>query len=137
MAKLKMKTVRIISLRQDRKRLLEHLQDSALMQITKSEKSREGFRRVNVSPQMQVFERNVELTEQALKILDNVKPEKAGLLASFKGRREIDPDEIGVIASNAKQVIEVCSRITELDKECSDNAAERIRVNTQLAQLKK
>ncbi len=135
MAKLKMKTVRIISLRQDRKRLLEHLQDSALMQITKSEKSREGFRRVNVSPQMQVFERNVELTEQALKILDDVKPEKAGLLASFKGRREIDPDEIGVIASNAKQVIEVCSRITELDKECSDNAAERIRVNTQLAQL--
>lgn len=135
MAKLKMKTVRIIALRQDRKRLLEHLQDSALMQITKSEKSREGFRRVNVSPQMQVFERNVELTEQALKILDNAKPEKAGLLASFKGRREIDPDEIGVIASNAKQVIEACSRIAELDKECSDNAAERIRVNTQLAQL--
>ena len=135
MAKLKMKTVRIIALRQDRKRLLEHLQDSALVQLTKSEKSREGFRRVNVTPQMQVFERNVELTRQALKILDSVKPEKTSMLDSFKGRREIDPDEIGVIASNAKKVIEVCTRITELDKECSDNAAEQIRVKTQLAQL--
>ena len=135
MAKLKMKTVRIIALRQDRKRLLEHLQDSSLVQITKSESSREGFKRVNVSAQMQVFERNVDLTEQALKILDNAKPEKAGMLASFKGRRAIDPDEIGEIAANAKEVIEACSRITELDKECSDNAAEQIRIKTQLAQL--
>lgn len=135
MAKLKMKTVRIIALRQDRKRLLEHLQDSSLMQITKSEQSRKGFQRVNVTPQMQVFERNVDLTQQALKILDGVEPEKTSMLDSFKGRREVDPDDIGEIAAGAKEVIEVCARITELDKECSDNAAEQIRVKTQLAQL--
>ena len=135
MAKMKMKTVRIIALRQDRKRLLEHLQDSALVQLTKSETSREGFKRVNVSSQMQVFERNVELTKQALKILDNASPEKAGMLASFKGRREIDPDEIGEIAAQAKGVIEACTKITELDKLCADNAAEQIRIKTQLAQL--
>lgn len=130
-----MKTVRIIALRQDRKRLLEHLQDSALVQLTKAEKSRDGFGRVNVTPQMQVFERNVDLTQQALRILDNVKPEKTSMLDSFKGRREIDPDEIGVIAKNAKEVIEICSNIAELDKQCSDNAAEQIRIQTQLAQL--
>ena len=130
-----MKTVRIIALRQDRKRLLEHLQDSALVQLTKAEKSRDGFRRVNVTPQMQVFERNVDLTQQALKILDSVKPEKTSMLDSFKGRREIDPDEIGEIAKDAKEVIEICSNITELDKQCSDNAAEQIRIKTQLAQL--
>ena len=135
MAKLKMKTVRIIALRQDRKRLLEHLQDSALVQLTKAEKSRDGFSRVNVTPQMQVFERNVDLTQQALKILDSVKPEKTSMLDSFKGRREIDPDEIGEIAKDAKEVIEICSNITELDKQCSDNAAEQIRIKTQLAQL--
>ncbi len=130
-----MKTVRIIALRQDRKRLLEHLQDSALVQLTKAEKSRDGFRRVNVTPQMQVFERNVDLTQQALKILDSVKPEKTSMLDSFKGRREIDPDVIGEIAKDAKEVIEICSNITELDKQCSDNAAEQIRIKTQLAQL--
>ena len=121
MAKLKMKKVRIIALRKDRKRLLEHLQDSALVQINSAEDSREGFSRVDMSSQTQVFERNVTLTEQALKILGDLAPEKAGMLSSFKGRREIDPDEIGEIAKNSKDVIAVCNRIVELDKQCSDN----------------
>lgn len=130
-----MKSVRIIALRQDRKRLLEHLQDSALIEISKSEKSRDGFSRVDLSSQTQVFERNVTLTEQALKILDSVSPKKGGLLASFKGRQEVDPDEIGEIASNSKDVIAVCTRLTELDKKRADNAAEQVRIKTQLAQL--
>ncbi len=130
-----MKSVRIIALRQDRKRLLEHLQDSALIQIRKSEKSRDGFKRVDLSSQTQVFERNVALSEQALKILNSVSPQKGGMLDSFKGRQEVDPDEIGVIASKSKDVIAVCSRISELDKKRSDNDAEQIRIKTQLAQL--
>lgn len=130
-----MKTVRIIALRQDRKRLLEHLQNSSLVQISKSENSRQGFDRVDVSSQMQVFERNVTLTEHALKVLDGASPEKAGLLSAFKGRREIDPDEIGVIASKANKVIEICTRITELDKKRSDNFAEQVKIRPQLVQL--
>ena len=47
-----MKTVRIVALRQDRKRLLEHLQDSALVQIKRVEKSRSGFERVDMSRPM-------------------------------------------------------------------------------------
>lgn len=130
-----MKTVRIIALRQDRKRLLEHLQDSALIEIRESGEKRDGFGRVDMSSQLHVFERNVALTEQALKILENEVPEKGGMLASFKGRKKIDPDELGVIASRSKEVIADCTRIAELDKRCSDNAAEQIRISSQLAQL--
>ena len=84
-----MNTVRIIALRQDRKRLLEHLQNSALIQIRKCEKSKDGFSKIDVTSQMQIFERNVALTEQALKILDKSVPDKKGLLSAFKlyGRR--------------------------------------------------
>lgn len=130
-----MKTVRIVAFRQDRKRLLEHLQDSALVQIKRVEKSRSGFERVDMSRPMQVFERNVTLTEQALKILDSVSPEKGGMLASLKGRREVDPDEIGEIAAKSGEVISVCKRLAELDKKRSDNSAERTRIATQLVQL--
>ena len=130
-----MKKVQIIALRQDRKRLLEHLQDSALIHIKKCDKPEKGFSKVDMTSQMQVFERNVNLTEQALKILDDNAREKKGLLSSFAGRREIDPDEIGVLASNAGEVINVCTRITELNKEIADNNAEQIRINTSLAQL--
>lgn len=50
-----MKTVRIIALREDRKRLLEHLQDNALVQIKKIEKSAKGFSRIDMTSQMQIF----------------------------------------------------------------------------------
>ncbi|MCD8026867.1 MAG: V-type ATP synthase subunit I [Clostridiales bacterium] len=135
MAKLKMKSVQIIALRQDRKRLLEHLQDSSLIQIKRTEKSPKGFNKIDMTAQTQVFERNVVLTEQSLKILNEFAPEKSGLLSSFKGSREIDPDEIGAIASNAGDVIGVCNRISELNKMRSDYAAEQVRIRTSLAQL--
>ena len=130
-----MKTVRIVALRSDRKRLLEHLQDSALMQVRKSDGSRSGFERVDMTRHMQVFERNVNLTEQALRILDGVAPEKSGLLSSFKGRKKIDPDEIGVIADGSGEIISVCSRLVELDRMIADNNAEQARIATRLVQL--
>lgn len=130
-----MKSVRIIALRQDRKRLLEHLQNSALVQIKKNDKSEKGFSKIDMSSQMQVFERNVTLTQQALDVLDELAPEKKGMLASFAGRRVIDPDEIGAIAADAGKVIDVCNRITELNRVRADNAAEQVRIRTALAQL--
>lgn len=130
-----MKSVRIIALRQDRKRLLEHLQDSGLVQIEKTETCRKGFGKIDMTSQIQIFERNVTLSENALKILDSNSPEKKSMLSAFCGRREIDPDEIGVIASNAGEVIDVCNRICELNKQIADNAAERIRIKPLLHSL--
>lgn len=132
---MKMKTVRIVALREDRKRLLEHLQDSALIQVKKRDKDLDGFSRIDMTSQMQIFERNVVLTEQALKILDKFSREKSGLLASFKGRQEVDPDEIGVIASKSSEVMRVCNTIIELNKTIVDNNAEKVRINTSLNQL--
>lgn len=130
-----MKTVRIVALREDRKRLLEHLQDSELIQVRKHKDDIDGFSRVDMTSQMQIFERNVTLTEQALKVLDDYAREKSGLLSSFKGRREIDPDEIGVIASKSAEVMRVCNNINELNKKIIDNNAEKVRINTSLNQL--
>lgn len=130
-----MKSVRIIALRKDRKRLLEHLQNSALVQIKKSGKSEKGFSKIDMSSQMQIFERNVTLTQQALNVLDELAPEKKSMLSSLAGRKVIDPDEIGVIAADAGKIMEKCSRITELNKIRADNAAEQIRIRTALAQL--
>lgn len=130
-----MKSVQIVALRQDRKRLLEHLQDSALIQIKKTEKNPKGFSKINMESQMQVFERNVTLSQQALQIMDKLSPEKKGLLSAFEGAKAVDPDEIGVIASKAGSVIDICNRIVQLNKQCAENAAEQVRIRTSLAQL--
>ncbi len=130
-----MKSVRIIALKQDRKRLLEHLQDSALVEVASSEKAEEGFERLDTSAQLRQFERNIELTESALKILSEVAPEKKGMLDSFRGRREIDPDEIGRIASDSAHIIGICTEIQQLQKTRADCAAETVRIRTAIAQL--
>lgn len=130
-----MKKVKIIALREDRKRLLEHIQDSALIQVTKVEKPKKGFSKIDVTPQMKIFERNVTLCENALIILDEYSREKKGLLSSFEGRKEVDPDEIGAIASKSGEVIEICRRISELNKTIAENSAELIRIDTSLSQL--
>ncbi|MGN1138854.1 MAG: V-type ATP synthase subunit I [Ruminococcus sp.] len=135
MAKVKMKSVNIIGLKRDRKTVLEHLQNSGLIQIKKNDKSAKGFSKTDMSSQMQIFEKNVTLTEQALKAMESFAPEKKGMLSSFEGRREIDPDEIGAIASGAGEIIEICNKINNLNKQLADNSAEQARIKTALVQL--
>lgn len=134
MAKLKMKTVTIVALKKDRKFLLEHLQDSSLVELDCS-KEAEGFERPDLSSRQQAFERYRLNADRALKILDDVSPEKKGLLASFSGRREIDPDRIGEIAESAPDTMEICNDIIALNKQCADNAAEQVRIKTSISQL--
>lgn len=130
-----MKSVNIIGLKKDRKTVLEHLQNSGLIQIKKNDKSAKGFSKTDMSSQMQIFEKNVTLTEQALKAMESFAPEKKGMLSSFEGRREIDPDEIGTIASGAGEIIEICKKINNLNKQLADNSAEQVRIKTALVQL--
>lgn len=130
-----MKSVNIIGLKKDRKTVLEHLQNSGLVQIKKNDKSAKGFSKTDMSSQMQIFEKNVTLTEQALKAMESFAPEKKGMLSSFEGRREIDPDEIGAIASGAGEIIEICNKINNLNKQLADNSAEQVRIKTALVQL--
>ena len=130
-----MKKVTIVALQKDRKFLLEHLQDKSIIEISCSDNVSDGFERVDLSSQEQAFERYRINAEKALKILDDAAPEKKSLLASFSGRREIDPDEIGEIANKAPETIKTCNRIIALNKLCADNAAEKVRLKTALEQL--
>ena len=135
MAKLKMKSFTIAALRKDRKFLIEHLQDSSIVQLSSCKESKDGFRKIDCTSREQVFERYRINAEKALKILDGVSPEKTSLLASFSGRREIDPDEIGVIAETADDMAAYCNKIIALDKTITENAAEKVRIKTSLALL--
>ena len=135
MAKLKMKAFTVIALRKDRKYLIEHLQDSSLVELQSEKDASDGFRRLDLSSREQVFERQRVNAEKALKILDSVSPEKKGLLSSFSGRREIDPDEIGEIAEKAAEIMDEIQEIISLNKKCADNAASQVRLRTAVASL--
>jgi len=130
-----MKKVTIVALQKDRKFLIEHLQDSSLVELESRKESRDGFEKIDLSSRRQVFERQRASAEKALKILDTVKSEKSSLLSSLSGRREIDPDEIGEFSKRAPEVLDACNEIISLDKLCSDCAAEKVRLKTSITQL--
>lgn len=135
MAKLKMEEVRIIALKKDRKRILEHLQNSGLVQIKKYNGFDKNISKTDLTSQMKIFSKNSQLAEQALKILDEVSPEKNNLFDSLKGRKEVDPDIVGDIASSAGKVIADCSRIVELNKIRKDNSGEQVKIATEKDRL--
>ena len=124
MAKMPMKQIRIVALRAERKKLLEKLQQLGVMEITSEEKSARGFERIDTSGSERVFERNVETANEALRILDKVAPEKKGLLDSFSGRREIELDELSVCAENRAELMKLCTKIIELNKQCEEKAGD-------------
>ncbi len=130
-----MKSVRIIALKKDRKKILEHLQNNSLVHIRSIEEPKIGFVRTDTSAQIQQFEKNEVVTEQALKILDKIAPTKKGLLASFKGKREIVSEDIQEIAVNSAKIIGICNKIISLEKQIADIAAERVRIKALLTQL--
>ena len=105
------------------------------MHLKATEKDFLSICRADTSAQLKQFEKNAETTEKALKILGNVAPEKKGLLESFKGRREIDADEIGDIAVQAAKIIGICGKICRIDDQITDNIAEQARIRTLTAQL--
>ncbi len=135
MAKLKMKQFTIVALRKDRKYLIEHLQDSSIVELKYGKEAAEGFKKIDLSSRRQVFERQKANAEKALKILDSIVPEKSSMLSSFSGRREIDPDEIGEFAEKASETADLCTDIIDLEKAKAENAAERVRLRNQIAQL--
>ena len=130
-----MKYFTIAALRKDRKFLIEHLQDSSIVELSFTKDDYEGFKKIDCSSRQQVFERYANNAEKALKILDSAVPEKTSLLSSFAGRREIDPDEIGEIAERADDIAEYCNDIIALDKKKTENAADKVRINTAISQL--
>ncbi len=135
MAKQKMKAFTVVALKKDRKFLLEHLQDRAFVELKPAKEADDGFELPDLSARQQLFERYRVNAEKALKILDDYAPEKKSLLSSFAGRREVEADDIGIIAASATATMEYGNKIIALSKQCADNAAEQVRLNTAIAQL--
>ena len=115
---------------------MEHLQNSGLVQIKKYNGFDKNISKTDLTSQMKIFSKNSQLAEQALKILDEVSPEKNNLFDSLKGRKEVDPDIVGDIASNAGKVIADCSRIVELNKIRKDNSGEQVKIATEKDRLR-
>ena len=135
MAKLTMKRVRLVALRRERKALLETLQRLGAVQIEAMEDRYDGFAAEDMEAKAQTFDRSAAVLTQALEVLQDVFPEKKGLLASFAGRREVEPAAFEQAAARSAAVLQDGQQVLALQRQQAENAAEQVRVRTALAQL--
>ena len=135
MAKLKMKWVRIYALRSQRKPLLEWLQRAGMLEIEAGEDPEEGFVRLVKEEEAAGFERSATAAKQALAALDEVAPDKKGLLSAFTGRREMPLEEFEGYAGRSVEIMQDCRRLLNMQKRRAECAAERARIKNALDQL--
>ena len=133
MAVMKMKTVNICALRNNRKRILEALQHMGVMEIKSIGDC--AMEHIETAPQRAVFERSENEAKQALEILDEYAPKKGGLLSSLNGKREVSSEDMDDIVRHRDALMVLCRNIRQ-NKENIINAKSKIqKINTELEAL--
>ena len=89
MAKILMKRMFICGLKRDRKQLLERLQMEGVMEIRKPSDKDEYLMTMDVMSKKLLFDKNSNVAEQALSVLEKYVPEKKGILESFEDVKEL------------------------------------------------
>lgn len=133
MAKCKMKRIEIAALLSDSKKIVERLQRRGVVEIC--DNTDEELVRVNTQATIALFEKNLNLAEQALEILARHAPVKTSLLDSLRGKRELSTDAFGKQANEADRLMKKCYDINSLEKQIHDASEEMVRLRTQMDAL--
>lgn len=118
MAVLPMKHVRICALRRDRKAILEMIQRLGTLEVCEASGDTDAiFSRQDVSRSAEVFQKNRELADAAIAVLEQYCPADKGILSSLAGRRTIGKKEYEKRVTKRDEILETCRTITDLEKE--------------------
>ncbi len=131
-----MKLVNVYALRDDRKKILNKIQQLGVLQVESKTDAAHGFTRLNTADDVSRFQKNAERADAALQLINKAAPQKKGLLASFSGRRRVTAEQLELSSEKRDQLNGICARATELQRIRAEGAAQRVRVNVELEQLK-
>ena len=134
MAILQMRQVDICALKKDRKAVMEKLQSMGVVEIGEVV-TEEALERMDTLSQRQQFDRNVQLFEQALGILDTYAPQKQSLLASFAGKEVISKRDYEATVTRRNKSIEKAGSIVKKAKSIAENKAQIQKLEAQIEAL--
>ena len=90
MAVLQMQRISICALKHDRKAILEKLQSMGMIEMHQVAQDEAGFEKMDTQSAKLSFEKRVQITENALDVLNQYTPEKKSMFASLEGNELID-----------------------------------------------
>ena len=124
MAVLKMQRLGICAWKKNRKQILELLQRRGVLDIDTDAAEDEVFKKTDTSEARGDFERDIQLIEHALEILQQYVPEQKSLFSSLEGKDLVDLEEYRRIEAARETVLEKARKIEALSREMAEGEPE-------------
>nr|WP_296033259.1 V-type ATP synthase subunit I [uncultured Dorea sp.] len=135
MAVLQMQRISICALKRDRKAILEQLQSMGVMEMHQVAQDETGFEKMDTQSAKVSFEKRVQLTENALDVLNQYAPEKKSMFASLEGNELIDKADWDEVAAKQEAVMDVADLLIADHKKIAEAQAEIVKLQTQIESL--
>ena len=124
MAVVDMQKISICAHRSNRKAILETLQSMGIMQVVIDDLDDPELMKMDTADARARFEKNADLADQAIAVLDTYVPEKAGLLSGFSGKKLIDKEAYSHIIDTQTDIMAEAREVLRNEKaisECNGN----------------
>ena len=135
MAVLQMQRISICALKRDRKAILEQLQSMGVMEMHQVAQDETGFEKMDTQSAKVSFEKRVQLTENALDVLNQYAPEKKSMFASLEGNELIDKADWDEVAVKQEAVMDVADLLIADHKKIAEAQAEIVKLQAQIESL--
>ena len=135
MAVLQMQRISICALKHDRKAILEKLQSMGMIEMHQVAQDEAGFEKMDTQSAKSSFEKRVQITENALDVLNQYTPEKKSMFASLEGNKLIDKKTMEAAAVKQEAVMEVAELLIADHKRIAEAQAEIVKRNAQIEAL--
>lgn len=135
MAVLKMCKITICALKKNRKAVLERLQSMGVVEIQSDVESAEGFARMDTSGSRAQFERNAQMADHALAVLDEIAPEQKSMLASLEGKMPVTEDDFAEISLKQEFYKSQVNEILQAQKKIAESRSEVQKAKQQIEAL--
>lgn len=131
MAVLQMQRLNLVALKQNRKAILERLQELGVLEINVKAEDLPGTACQDTSTARDTFDKRAAAADQAIGILNSYAPEKTSLLGSLAGKPLASREDYELVAADQQQIIQTANRINALEKEISEAKANILKLENQ------
>lgn len=135
MAILKMKSIYVYALRNQRKAILEALQRRGVMEIINLPLEDSVFKKEDTVPQQNSYKKSAAAAAAALEILQTYYKEKKGLLDSFAGRKPISTENYYMFVDDANEIMHTAYEIIRYNKQINEARADTVKYNASIESL--
>ena len=134
MAVVQMSKLAICAMKDRRKEILETIQSMGVMQIIQLDDC-EGTQKMDTLQSRMTFDKNAQLTANAVEILDHYVPEKKGLLASLNGKDIRNISEEKRMAREQSRIMETANRILGYERAIAEDRAGIVKCEAKIEAL--